>query len=162
MTRSFPLAPMSGLIKGLTLGLWAIPILMFISALRSPSQLMPLALVLFFLYGAIWLWWRPASFEISLDKLDVVFPARRRSILRTDIVRARVMSKHEFRQEFGKTVRIGVGGLWGGFGWLWTSRGLVDFHVSRSHGLVLIERRSARPLLITPEKPEMMVQALDQ
>ncbi len=162
MTRSFPLAPMSELIKGLTLGLWTMPILMFISALRSPSPLMPLALALFFLYGAVWLWWRPARFEISLDKLDVVFPARRRSIPRTDIIRVRVMSKQEFRLEFGNSMRIGVGGLWGGFGWLWTRRGLVDFYVSRSDGLVLIERRASRPLLITPEKPEMMVQALDQ
>lgn len=55
-------------------------------------------------------------------------------------------------------MRIGIGGLWGGFGWLWPGRGLVNFYVSRSDGLVLIERMSARPLLITPE---MMVQALD-
>ena len=71
------------------------------------------------------------------------------------------MTKQELHQELGKTMRIGVGGLWGGFGWLWTRRGLVNFYVSRSDGLVLIERRTARPILITPEKPEMMLQALD-
>jgi hypothetical protein len=151
---------MSGFIKGLTLALWAIPIGMFLSALRSPSPLMPLSLTLFFLYGAVWLWWRPARFDVSAEKLNVVFPSRRRSILRADIVRARVMTKQEFHQEFGRAIRIGAGGLWGGFGWLWTSRGLVDFYVSRSDGLVLIERRTARPILITPTKPEMMVEAL--
>jgi hypothetical protein len=31
-------------------------------------------------------------------------------------------------------LRIGVGGLWGVFGWLWTRRGLVEVYVSRTDG----------------------------
>jgi hypothetical protein len=60
-----------------------------------------------------------------------------------------------------RRTRIGVGGLWGGFGWLWTTRrGLVEFYVSRADGMVLIERRGARPLLITPADPEKLLRAL--
>ena len=57
--------------------------------------------------------------------------------------------------------RIGVGGLWGGFGWLWTrGRGMVEFYVSRTDGLVIVERRGGRALLFTPQDPEEFVDAL--
>jgi hypothetical protein len=52
-------------------------------------------------------------------------------------------------------MRIGVGGLWGGFGWLWTAKkGFLEFYISRAEGLILIELRQGNPLLITPENPE--------
>jgi hypothetical protein len=58
-------------------------------------------------------------------------------------------------------MRIGAGGLWGGFGWLWTKRkGMVQMHVSRTDGFVWIERKADRPWLITPENPEAFVRAL--
>jgi hypothetical protein len=51
---------------------------------------------------------------------------------------------------------------WGGFGLLWTSRGgLVDFYISRTDRIVIVERKSGRPLLITPERPEQFVAALE-
>ena len=54
-----------------------------------------------------------------------------------------------------------AGGLGGGFGWLWTQkRGVVRMYISRTDGLVWIERRSERPWLVTPEKPEAFVRAL--
>jgi hypothetical protein len=56
---------------------------------------------------------------------------------------------------------VGAGGLWGGFGWLWTERrGIAQMYVSRTEGLVWIERRGGRPWLITPEEPEAFVRAL--
>jgi hypothetical protein len=74
---------------------------------------------------------------------------------------ARVLSGREFRDRVGFAMRIGAGGLWGGFGWLWTSRrGIVEFYVSRLDGYVLLERCSGRPLLFTPADPEGMVEAL--
>lgn len=52
-------------------------------------------------------------------------------------------------------------GLWGGFGWLGMSRrGFVDVYVSRTNGIVLVERRTGRDLLITPERPGEFVAAL--
>jgi hypothetical protein len=56
-----------------------------------------------------------------------------------------------------------VGGLWGTFGWLWTSRaGLVDVFVTRTDGLVLVTSREARPLLITPADPDAFVRAVSE
>lgn len=55
-------------------------------------------------------------------------------------------------------MRVGVGGLWGGFGWLWTQRqGALEFYISRSTGLVLLERPAGRSLLITPDRPAEFV-----
>ena len=77
------------------------------------------------------------------------------------IAAARTVTTAEFKAEVGLALRIGVGGLWGGFGWLWTQRrGLVEFYVSRLDGLVWIERRDGRPLLVTPSDPEGLVRAL--
>jgi hypothetical protein len=65
------------------------------------------------------------------------------------------------RKELGWAIRVGVGGLWGAFGSLWTSRrGSVEVYVSRTDGLVWIERRVGRPLLITPTNPEGFLRAL--
>jgi hypothetical protein len=65
------------------------------------------------------------------------------------------------RGELGFAARVGVGGLWGGFGWLWTSRrGLIDMYVSRGDGLLMVERLAGRPLLITPEHPDEFSRAL--
>jgi hypothetical protein len=91
----------------------------------------------------------------------IVWPARRRHIAKHDISGARVLESRQFRSEFGWAARVGVGGLWGGFGWAWTSRrGLLDLYVSRTDGCVLVERRSGRALLLTPERPEEFARAL--
>jgi len=58
-------------------------------------------------------------------------------------------------------MRVGAGGLWGAFGWLWTTkRGTVQMYISRTDNFVWIERRSERPWLITPERPEQFVAAM--
>lgn len=91
----------------------------------------------------------------------IVWPARRRQIASRDISGVRVLESRQFRPEFGWAARVGVGGLWGGFGWAWTSRrGLLDLYVSRTDGCVLVERRSGRSLVLTPERPEEFVRAL--
>jgi hypothetical protein len=57
--------------------------------------------------------------------------------------------------------RVGAGGLWGGFGWLWTEkRGIVQMYVSRTDRFVWIERGAERPWLISPENPEAFVRLL--
>ena len=71
------------------------------------------------------------------------------------------MDKHQLEREVGRSMRVGAGGLGGGFGWLWTQkRGVVRMYISRTDGLVWIERRSDRPWLITPERPDNFVRAL--
>jgi hypothetical protein len=153
---------MSPFIRWLTVALMSIPVLFLLSPLFLQGQPMwsGVGLVLAGLYGAIWIWWRPTRFDLSPGGVHIIFPGRRRTIALREVARCRPVTREDFRGEFGLPIRIGAGGLWGGFGWLWTSkRGLVDFYISRTDGLVLLERRSARPILITPENPRGMVEA---
>ena len=152
---------MSPLILWLTLALLLVPVVFLALGLgaRGPHALLAVpGVVLLALYLGVWLHARPSRFEVSSEGLRLVFPIRSRLIPRADIASAVAIDAGLFRQQFGWAVRIGVGGLWGGFGWLWTSRrGLVDFYISRTDGLVVVERRAGRPLLITPLTPAEFV-----
>ena len=160
MSRSFALAPMSPLIKGITMGLWLLPLVFIGVAIASRQKLFGIvALLLILMYGGVWVWCRPSQFVLSPNQLTIVFPGWKRRIPMTDISSFRATSSAGFNQEFGLPVRIGVGGLWGGFGWLWTSRqGLIEFYVSRSQGFVLIDRAQGKTLLITPTDPQRMIE----
>lgn len=156
---------MSALIWALTLPLLALPVVFAVGGLRAvgPGSSLPLVLAgfLVLLYVGVWRYARPRAFEVAGRGLAIVWPARRRLIPRSEIAGARVLVRERCRAELGWGGRIGVGGLWGGFGWAWTSkRGLVDLYVSRTDGLVLVERRAGRPLLLTPERPDDFVRAL--
>jgi hypothetical protein len=163
MIHTFTLAPMSPLIRRLTVALIAIPVVFILLPLfyGGSTFLSGFGLALAGLFGAIWIWWRPKRFDVSPDGVHIIFPGRRRVVALQEVEGCRTTTKEDFRQEFGHAIRIGAGGLWGGFGWLWTSRrGLIDFYVSRADGLVLLERRGARTILITPENPQGMVEAV--
>ena len=164
MSRSFPLAPMSPLIKGLTIFVLALPLVFVVLALFGHPEIgIAVFVFLVLLYGAVWLWCRPSSFVVSPDRVELVFPVWRRRIPMDVISDVRMMSSQGFQQKFGWAVRIGVGGLWGGFGWLWTQRrGMIEFYISRGDGFVLIERSQGGPLLITPETPERMVDLIEE
>jgi hypothetical protein len=156
---------MSGLIWALTVPLLALPVFFAVVASRTSGGVVGLFWVIAGLlavtYVVIWLFARPTRFEVGPDGLAIVWPARRRRIDGRDISGARVLASGQFRPELGWAARVGVGGLWGGFGWAWTSRrGLLDLYVSRTDGCVLVERRSGRSLLLTPERPDEFVRAL--
>jgi Bacterial PH domain len=162
---TFRLARMSGLIWSLTVPLLALPVLFAVLAARAPGPAAPVLQVvaglLVVLYAAVWLYARPSRFEVGDQGLVIVWPARRQRVARDDIAGARILAWGDFRREFGWAARIGVGGLWGGFGWAWTSRrGLLDLYVSRTDGCVLVERHAGRALLLTPERPDAFVRAL--
>jgi hypothetical protein len=165
VVRTFPLAPMSAPLWALTIPLLALPALFAVVASLTSGGVSRVFWVIAGLlgvtYAVTWLYARPNRFEVGPDGLLIVWPARRRRIDRRDISGARVLASGQFRPEFGWAARIGVGGLWGGFGWAWTSRrGLLDLYVSRTDGCVLVERRSGRALLLTPERPEEFARAL--
>ena len=164
MTQSFRLAPMSPFIRWLTWILLALPAAFVAAALTSTKSfgLIWAALLLAGLYAAVWVWWRPSRFEVSPQGLVVVFPGRRRVLAASDIASAAPLSRLGFHQQFGRAMRVGVGGLWGGFGWLWTRNGWVEFYVSTLDRYVLIRRHRRIPLLISPQDPEQMVVALEQ
>jgi hypothetical protein len=93
--------------------------------------------------------------------LEVRWPMKRRTIPRAEILNVRVMEREALQKEIGWGLRIGAGGLWGGFGWLWTRRrGIVQMYISRTDFVVWIERRDGRPWILTPEQPENFVRAL--
>lgn len=161
--NTFRLAPMSSLILGLTLGLLALPVVFLTTATLWRAPLLIPAGLLAALYAWVWLRFRPTRFVVSAEALDVVWPLRRRTLPRGGITAVRLVDPQALRREVGWCMRIGAGGLWGGFGWLWTRRrGIVQMYVSRTEGLVWIERAGSRPWLITPERPEAFVRALSR
>ena len=113
------------------------------------------------IYAWIWLLSRPTAFVVHPRTLEVTWPLKRREIPRDDIQAVRVIDRPTLRREVGWGMRVGAGGLFGAFGYLWTTkRGLVRMFVSRTDRFVWIERRSERPWLITPDQPDAFVRAL--
>jgi hypothetical protein len=155
----FPLAPMARAFRWLTIVLLALPVLFLVLALRGELPFLVFAALLA-VYAGVYFFWRPSRFEVSPHGLDIVFPTWRRRLPARSLAAAREFTLADFRRDFGWGLRIGVGGLWGGFGWLWTRKGLVEFYISRADQFVLVERRAGRPLLITPERPPDMVRTL--
>jgi hypothetical protein len=86
------------------------------------------------LYAGVYFMARPSRFDVSVNGVEVVFPFWTRGVPARGLVGARELSARDFQREFGWGLRIGVGGLWGVFGWLWTRRGLVEVYVSRTDG----------------------------
>ncbi len=161
VVKTFRLAPMSPLILLLTCALLALPLIFVVLAAFSEHLFIVPALFAVAIYCWIWLRFRPTRFAVHSDVLEVTWPLRRRHLSRKDIVSVRLMAWQELRSEAGWCVRVGAGGLWGGFGWLWTQRrGIVQMYISRTDRFVWIERINNRPWLITPEQPEAFVQAL--
>lgn len=157
----FPLAEMSPFIRTLTLVMLALPLAFIGSALMTAAPLLIPGILLLALYAWVWLRFRPTCFIVGPAEIEVRWPLKSRRISRAGITGVRIVDTRELRDIAGAGMRIGVGGLWGGFGWLWTQRrGIAQMYVSRIDRYVWIERGSERPWLITPENPEEFVRAL--
>jgi hypothetical protein len=152
---------MDFLIRVLTLALFVLPpLFLAIAVLGNRLLLLPTALLIA-IYAWIALWFRPMLFVVGPREIEIVWPLRRHTIARDDIIAVRLTDKHVLRNEVGRAMRVGAGGLFGGFGWLWTEkRGVVRMYISRTDGFVWIECRNGRPWLITPERPDAFVRAL--
>ncbi|WP_448572583.1 hypothetical protein, partial [Trichothermofontia sp.] len=108
-TERFPLAPMSPLIRNLTIGLLLLPVGFAIAALLQPQgELAGVALVLVILYAGVWLGCRPVAFEVTDRDLVIVFPVWQRRLSLATITAAQPMSATAFAQRFGWAVRVGV------------------------------------------------------
>lgn len=151
---------MSRLILVLTIGLLALPVAFLAAAVLQSAFVAP-ALVLVAVYAWVWLRFRPTGFVVHPETLEVVWPLKRRLLRRSEISAIHLLEGSQLPSKTGWCVRVGAGGLWGAFGWLWTRRlGIVQMYVSRTDRFVWIERADARPWLITPERPEAFVRAL--
>ncbi|HYZ90561.1 MAG TPA: PH domain-containing protein [Myxococcales bacterium] len=153
---------MDSAIRALTVVLLALPAIFLAAASYGRLPLLLPALFLVVLYLWIWLWFRPTGFVVKPHVLEIRWPLRRCQLRRDGITAVRLMDRGELRNEVGRSIRVGAGGLWGGFGWLRSERrGIVRMYVSRVDGLVWIERGSERPWLLTPERPEEFARALE-
>jgi hypothetical protein len=151
----FGLAPMCPLIRRITLVMAALPVVFLVAGTMGPRALHLPALLVLLIYGWVWARFRPTAFVVHPDSLEVIWPLKHRRIRRDGISSVRVIDREELRRQVGWGMRVGAGGLWGGFGWLWTSRrGIVQMYVSRLDRFVWIERGQERPWLITPDRPE--------
>lgn len=160
--RVFPLAGMCPLIWMLTVGLLLLPVLFLAIVVFGRAPLAIPGVLIVAVYAWIWLRMRPTRFVVSSDAVEVFWPLKRpRRIARPDIANARLIDGEGLRREIGWGMRVGAGGLWGAFGWLWTRRrGIVEMYISRTNGFVWIEPTRGRPWLITPAEPESFVRAL--
>ena len=164
MTGRFPIAPMSPLMRVLTIVVLLLPVLFLTAACTSPQTslvMAPVSALLVALYLLVYTWSRPRAYRIDHDRLVLEFPLRTLSVPRKDILDAVVMEKEDLKRNLGFAVRVGAGGLFGVFGWLWTSkRGWVEVHSSREDCMVIVERREGLALLVSPEDCAGFVRAL--
>jgi hypothetical protein len=159
--ESFPLARMSPQILWLTVFLLALPVV-FLSVTLFVTCILALPTAFMVgLYTWVWLRYRPSRFAVHPDRLEVIWPLKRLAITRSEISAVRIVDAAELRHEIGWGMRVGVGGLWGAFGSLWTQRrGRVRMYVSRTDRFVWIELASGQPWLVTPERPDAFLRAL--
>lgn len=127
---AFRIAGMCSTIRALTLCLLLLPAALLLGALVVHSALLAPALLLVGIYAWVWFGFRPTRFVVRPDALEVVWPLRRRLLSRATISQVKIVTAKELKAEVGWGVRVGAGGLWGGFGWLWTQRrGIVQINV---------------------------------
>ena len=163
-SRRYALAPMSWWLALLTYALFPIPLLLLAAAFSSPRpvNLVLLGAGLFFvlIYATVWFWWRPTSFEIRGHELVLRWPLRKRTIELAGMRDAELVDGADFRRRYGWGMRIGAGGLWGGFGLLKTRAETFSMYVSRTDRFVLLRPIGCRALMITPEDPERFVRGV--
>jgi hypothetical protein len=152
---------MDTMIRIITLGLLVLPVLFVLFAVFGRALLIAPTIILVAIYSWVWLRFRPTQFVVHQDLLEVIWPLKRQRISRDSISNVRIVNGRDLKSELGWGIRVGAGGLWGGFGWLWTQRrGIVQMYISRINDLVWIDRPAGRPWLISPERPQEFVQAL--
>jgi len=158
---TYRLAPMSPDVLVVTLVLLPLPLVFLVlGALWTPLLFAPAGFILV-IYVWIWLLARPTAFVVHSRAIEITWPLKHGEIPRDDIRAVRVIDRPTLRRETSLGMRVGAGGLFGAFGYLWTTRrGLVRMFVSRTDRFVWIERTRERPWLITPEQPDAFVRAL--
>ena len=157
----FALAPMSTVFVVITTLVFALGGVFLVLGAMHLAPLLGGAALVFAICAATWLTMRPTGFDVGPEGLVTVFPTWRQVVPAASIASARVIDGKALRTELGMAMRIGAGGLFGTFGWLWTTKhGMVTCWISRTDGLLWIERRGAGPLLITPERPAELLARL--
>jgi hypothetical protein len=163
--RVYPLDRMSSdLRKASLIALGLVVALVFLSRSGPEDSRRALELAAAIGVGAVslvWLAFRPTRFVLDEAGLRIEWPIRIRTIPRSAIAGARLVSAREFRRAHDLGLRIGAGGLFGTFGLLRGSRETFSIWVSRTDQWVLVRLSDgSRPLLLTPAHPEKFVAAI--
>lgn len=160
----FALAPMDGLIRVMTWVLLPLPVVFVVMALLSPpagrALLVGMSCFFLLIYATVWLWWRPTWFEVKDGTLSIAWPLRERSFDLSQLASAQIVDSTEFRQRYGRGMRVGAGGLWGGFGLLVCGAETFAMYVSRTDRFAVLRFREGRALMITPEDLERFVEVV--
>lgn len=136
---------------------------LFVLLAIGGAPLWSAVVLLLVMYVVTWLTLRPTCFHVTPTSLIIEWPLRRREVPRTEIAKARVVTGKELRPLLGLAVRVGVGGLWGTFGGLWTKKwGWVSTYVSRTDELLWVELVDGKALLLTPESPNEVQRLLSE
>jgi hypothetical protein len=160
--KAFPLAPMSGSIRVATAACLTIPVGLFVGSFWNVTMALP-AVVVCVVFAVVWFWLRPTRFVVLHDALRVEWPLRTASTPMNDVLSLERLSGEDFRARYGRPrVRVGAGGLFGAFGMLVTPSETFDMYISNNDGLVLLRRRTAPPLLITPDEPDAFVASIEE
>lgn len=160
MPRTFLLAPMDRVMWLLT-GFFLLlgPFFMALSVISFRPLGLP-GLLVVVLGALVYLVWRPTAFVLEGGALTLAFPVRTRRYPLDGLTSVQRIDNAAFRARFGWALRVGVGGLFGGFGWLWTPKGWVEMDISRIDAMVLMEWQGRSPLLVTPATPDDFVAAV--
>ena len=156
---------MDGLMTSLTVVSWSLPAVFltlsyFVEAVRPTMLVAAPVMVLIYLY--VWLWWRPGTFSLGEGDLRLRFPLRTLVVPLSEVEGCDLWQQADLKSRYGKTTRVGAGGLWGGFGRLRSSsKEWIEFYISRQSDYVHIRRKGTIALLITPERASEFVAELE-
>jgi hypothetical protein len=142
----------------------AIPIIFAVIGLGDPGlRLVFLGTAVMITVAAfgVWVFYKPTGFLVDDAALTIQFPMRRIEVSRTDITSARVLTRDQFQGTLGFALRVGVGGLFGVFGYLWSNKlGWVTIYATSTDNWVFIERRGTGPMILSPKDADGLVTAL--
>ena len=147
---------MDGTIRVVTVLCCALVLGLVVGALFLPGLVLP-ALLLMVLMPVVWVWYRPSAYEAGPESLHILWPGRRRMILRGQIESAQRVDM----RSLSPMVRVGVGGLFGVFGWFWRpGKGWLEIYCTAQKDLVLLQIHGGHPLLLSPQDPAAFLASL--
>ena len=160
----FALAPMDMLMRGLTYFLWCLLLVLIgVAVVKGGGVALIAPMIMGTAFAGILIWMRPRAFILTGAGLRIEWPTRSLLIPRTKIVSAERIDQQTFGAEFGWPIRVGAGGFYGTFGYLWTSQGgFVDVEASRGNSGFVLIRTTDRPMLVTPDAPDRFVEAINR
>lgn len=160
--KNAPMAPLYVVSTGVLLAIPVIWAIMIVTVGHGIWRVSAVVIASFVALSAlIWLYLRPSKYEVDAAGVTIHWYLRRIVVPRADITNVSTIDREVLRRDFGWSARVGVGGLFGTFGLLWTSkRGWLTAYATTTQGWVLIERRGERPILISPDRPDDFVRAL--